>query len=147
MTLCVTDKLLKNNSFAMSLREILEDVEKLAEDARKIEPQKFKDTPTLLNTRGVYLIYKKNQVIYIGQGKNLRKRLNQHLSDNEDPKTSTLRRTLIEKCKIKSLETREWLMKYCSISWLQVENPDLCTLVESLLITLFRIRNPKLLNK
>jgi hypothetical protein len=130
----------------MTLSEIIEEAEGLAKRAMGIEPKKINKDSVFPNTRGIYLLYKNSHVIYIGQGKQLKNRLNQHLSPRENTKNSTLRRKLDSKLGIKPLKTRKWIIDKCRISLFEIEDSDMCSLVESLLIAHCRTVNPKLLN-
>ena len=116
----------------MSLRDILDEAEGLAVEAMETKSDMIHNSRNFPIMQGVYLISKKNQVIYIGQAKNLRKRLNQHLEENEDASRSAFRRALGREFRIAPLKTKEWIVKNCRVAAKEIENPDMCKLVESL---------------
>ena len=130
----------------MTIKTILEEAEKNAMVAMKKSPSKINDDLVFPDERGVYLIYWKKTVIYVGQSSSLRKRFKKHLSVSKETKSSALRRSLSREYGVKPPNTREWMMKNCESSFLGIENPDMCKLVEGLLIAHYRIQNRKLLN-
>ena len=141
----VNDKSRLNTEDSMSLISILEKAEEYASTAKKNPPQKIDADFEFPDKRGVYLIYKEKTVIYVGRSSSLKKRLERQLSEIIEPQDNGLRESLERQYKIKPSNTRNWMMEHCEFSFTEIENPDMCKLVESLLITHFRAQNRYLL--
>jgi hypothetical protein len=106
-------------------------------------PKDFPKSP------GAYLIYNKaGEVIYVGKAVNLKRRINSdHISGELKISTSTFRRKVVRVHGISpGPEMRKWINQNCQFSYIVIENPDLCDLVESLTILLLRSGNNQLLN-
>ncbi len=137
----------------MSFKLILKNAEKYAKELMKKDPKRISDESSFWNSlpteSGIYLIYKNQQVIYVGLSSNIRNRIKQHLSTDPIIKRSAFRRKLKSKCDIKPEQTREWIMKNCRISCIEIKgsginDSDMCRLVEGLLIA--HLRGKYLLN-
>lgn len=96
---------------------------------------------------GVYLIRRNGKIIYVGKAKNLSRRINSdHISGELKNTTSTVRRKVTKKFYIPhGNKLRQW-MSECSFSTIEINNPDLRTLVESFIIYLLRKSGESLLN-
>lgn len=100
-------------------------------------------------TQGVYLIRNKNQeIIYVGKGKNLNRRINSdHISGELKISTSTFRRHINKQLNIPpGKELRKWIIDNCLFSYIEIKDSDLCDMVESLAILVLRANGNKLLN-
>jgi predicted GIY-YIG superfamily endonuclease len=100
----------------MSFKTLLEEVEKNTEREKRLDDLSFSENP------GVYLIYKDQKVIYIGQSENLKKRFRKHLSTSESTRGSTLRRLLVKEHDVEPQKTREWILKNCNISVIELSD-------------------------
>ncbi len=101
------------------------------------------DVPRL---QGVYFVYeKKGKVIYIGKSRNLKTRLlGEHVSGDNDHSTSNFRRKLSKKYDmLPGQAMKEWIVINCAFAWVEVEDADLTSLVESLLIAYLRKQSNK----
>lgn len=98
--------------------------------------------------QGVYLIFQKNKIIYVGESVNLYKRINsQHISGSKTNKTSTFKRLLCDKYNKKpGIKLREWIIANCRFKYVEIRDSDLCHLVEKALIYELR-KKCSLLNK
>lgn len=130
----------------MSLKTILEEEEKYAKRVMGTNPIEINDNLVFPESPGVYLIYRNKEVIYIGQSNNIRGRFKKHLSASQSTKGSTFRRILVRTHGTEPRNTKEWIMKNYYISFIEIDDLDICKLVESLLIAYFRIKNKDLLN-
>jgi len=131
---------------AKDLSQIIESAKPLAESLLNKKPTYPRDLP---NTQGVYLIYHKNRgIMYVGKAKNLRRRINDdHISGELKISTSTFRRKVHKVYGIiPGKEMRSWVIKNCSFTYAEIENPDVCSLVEVFLITFLRAKGESLLN-
>ena len=106
-----------------------------------------KDFP---KTQGVYLIRDKSEkIIYVGKAKNLHRRINSdHISGDLDMTTSIFRKKLSRKFPkiVPGKQMRKWVIENCLFSFVEIENPDLCHLVEALTIIIARDSNLGLMN-
>ena len=100
-------------------------------------------------TQGVYLVRKNSKIIYVGKGKNLKRRINSdHISGDKDGSTSTFRVSVHKKWKIPfGKEIRNWIIQNCKFSYIEIPDADLTSLVESLLVVVLRKSDVDLLNK
>ena len=86
-------------------------------------------------------------IIYVGKSKNLKNRIRQHLSDDTGMWRSAFRRALVKRYNnIRPESTPDWIKRNCVFSYLRVQDPDMCGLVESLLIAYLRNQGQPLLN-
>ena len=98
----------------------------------------------ILNVGGVYLIKNKQnkKIEYVGKAKDLKRRINNHVSRGESKSTSVFRRKISKKIGIKDGNR---LGRYISTNYdfyiLEIDNPDMRSLIESLLIYKFRKNN------
>ncbi len=136
----------RNKKFKMNLKAILEEGEKHAKRVMEINPSKINDNLVFPESPGVYLICRNKKAIYIGQSSNLRDRFKKHLSSSQSTKGSTFRRILVRKYGIEPQNTKEWIMENYGISFIEIDDLDMCKFVESLLISYFGIKNKDLLN-
>jgi hypothetical protein len=114
----------------------------------KVKSCEFVDRQIFPKKIGVYLIFEKDKIIYIGESKNLYERINlRHISGGNTYKNSAFRRSLCKRDNKKpGIELREWILSNCKFKYIEVENKDLCSLIEKTLIYYFR-KQYKLLNK
>jgi hypothetical protein len=99
-------------------------------------------------SKGVYIFYKtgSNKIIYVGETQNLKGRIRgNHLSRNEKGSSSSLRWWLNKLYGIPFNQTRDWLRENCTVAFLEINNSDMCKLVEALAISCHRSKY--LLNK
>lgn len=117
--------------------------------AIKLLKKEISDRENFPETQGVYLIRKSNEIIYVGQGKNLKRRINSdHVSGDRDGSTSTFRVKVHRKYNVPFGKImRNWVIKNCRFSYIEIKNADLTSLVESLLIIVLRKSGVDLLNK
>lgn len=128
------------------IEDIIENSQHLAESLLKKQPASSRNFP---DTQGVYLIYNTNgNIIYIGKAKKLHRRINDdHISGERKMSTGTFRRKLHKVYEVKpGKEIRGWVIKNCLFAYEEIENPDICTLVEALLIVFLRAKGEPLLN-
>lgn len=102
---------------------------------------------------GVYLFHERlksgaSERLYVGIANKLRKRIHiNHVSAKSKPTTSTLRRSLN---KVRNIEVgpamKKWLVVNCTISFIEIEDPDMRKLVEALVVAVLR-PSGKILNK
>jgi hypothetical protein len=131
---------------SMTLDAVLRDVKILVENLIEASRSPVSEIPT---TQGVYLIYDKSAgKIYVGKGKNLRRRLQaDHCGGDEDMSTSTFRRSVSKVYGITAGQpVREWVRTNCSFAFVDVPDADLCLAVEAVAIRLLRLQGCKLLN-
>ncbi len=138
----------------MNIEVILEQVKKETEElfrdrkkAKKLSDLKRKEVPV---SQGVYLIQKKNNiVVYVGKGKNLRRRLDDHCSGETRNTTSGTFRDVLSKTE--KTPFGKGLKKHIGenyyFSWIEIEDSDVCHLIEALSIVCARRENPSLFNK
>ena len=106
------------------------------------------DRTKISEKQGVYLIHQEEEIIYVGEGVNLHKRINsQHISGSKTGKSSAFRRSLCDRLKKHpGPEIREWVIHNCKFKYIEIDDIDLCHLVEKALI--YKLRpNHDLLNK
>ncbi|OGF27134.1 hypothetical protein A2331_00060 [Candidatus Falkowbacteria bacterium RIFOXYB2_FULL_34_18] len=98
--------------------------------------------------QGVYLIYQKEKIIYVGESNNLYKRINsKHISGANTTKTSAFRQSLCKRLNRQpGLKLKKWILKNCRFKYVETEDSDLCHLVEKALIYKLR-KDYNLLNK
>ncbi len=131
----------------MSLRAILEETERHAKRVMETGLSRIDGDLVFPEGPGVYLIYKNGEVVYVGQSTGLKDRFKEHLSASRSIRGSAFRRDLVrEHYVMEPEETKKWIMENCSISFLEIKDPDMCKLVESLLTAHFRKQNKPLLN-
>jgi len=123
-------------------------IESLAQHIQDIDTYKFVNPQDFPEQRGVYLIFQNNTIIYIGESQNLYKRINlQHISSRNNFKNSAFRRSLCQRDNKKpGVELKNWILNNCRFKCIEIEDRDLCCLVEKALIYKFRQKN-NLLNK
>ena len=96
--------------------------------------------------QGVYLFYKGDKIIYVGQAGSLKKRISCHMSAGYSGSNSILRKKIVEQYRqILGPTMKQWIMDNCSLSWLEIEDKDIANVVEYLLVA--SLRKPCLLNK
>ncbi len=115
---------------------------KLAIELLKKKPLDYDKIMLVPRKRGVYLIYnKQGKIMYVGESNKLRVRLlSDHISGEEKISTSTFRRKLTkEPFNLHSgKEMLNYIKTNCLFCWIEIEDKDLCHLVEALLITYLR---------
>lgn len=128
-------------------------MENLLSKAKEIVQSVLKEIPNfelgkIPKRQGVYLIYKDGKVIYVGKGKNLKRRItNDHLSAEPRDTMSAFRRKVNRFYKIQfGPEMKKWISENCLFVYKEIVDADMCGLVESLLIALLRKQNQDLLN-
>jgi len=124
------------------LREVKALVERLLAASRSLVSQ-------IPASQGVYLIYDiGGETIYVGKGKNLRRRLQaDHCGGDEDMSTSTFRRSVNKVYGIAAGKpVREWVRTNCSFAFVEIPNSDVCSAVEAVTLRLLRLQGRKLLN-
>lgn len=131
----------------MNIDKTLQGVGSLANELISINPQKAESRQTIPTTGGVYLIYNDGEVIYVGKAKKLRRRIHtDHLSSELKDTMSTFRRSINTKYGVPfGPEMRKWILDKCRFAYLEIEDEDMRSLVEALLIS--TLRSPALLNK
>lgn len=131
----------------MSIDKTLQEAEFLSNKLISIRPQKAESRKAIPPIGGVYLIYRNDKVIYVGKTKKLRRRIHtDHLSSELKDTMSAFRRSVNAKHDIPfGPEMREWILDKCRFAYLEVEDNDMRSLVEALLISI--LRSPALLNK
>jgi len=130
----------------IQLSSVLEEAKNLVEQLLATPHAAIADIP---DTQGVYLIYDKDcRVIYVGKGKNLKRRIrDDHRGGDEKMSTSTFRRGVSRVYGIPAgRPVRDWVRDNCSFAFVEIPDPDLCAAVEALTIRLLRQRGCKLLN-
>ncbi|MFH1194009.1 MAG: GIY-YIG nuclease family protein [bacterium] len=122
--------------------------EKMQINTKNLLNSDFVDPKKFPKTRGVYLIYDDNDIIYVGKAKQLNRRINSdHISGENKITTSTFRRKLCKKFNQKPGQwIRKWICNNCKFKYIEVEDPDLCDATESFLILYLRAGGKKLLN-
>jgi hypothetical protein len=137
------------------MQQILDDVKKLAEIALdKISSNDFKkfSSENLPTYEGVYIIkeavplYFDKTIFYVGQGKNIKKRLNKYLSSSNKQGKGYLRKKLHVLKGLEYDQINQYLKNNCVFLTQETKNPDTRTLLESLLISVLRDKGD-LLNK
>jgi len=119
--------------------------EKVLQILNKKSVENVKKIPS---KQGVYLIYKKSKIIYVGKARNLNRRINNnHLSIGSKGSTSIFR-SKIHKIYKKPFGKimKKWILNNCTFAYEEIEDKDLCSLVEALLIIFLRKKGVKLLN-
>jgi len=108
----------------------------------KINLDKINETP------GVYLIYNgNNKIIYVGETKNLNRRIKGDISRGKKRYHSLLS-ILAKKYNLKDEnEVKKFVLKKLKISFIEVNNTNMCKLIEAFLITYLRKNKILLLNK
>lgn len=127
----------------------------LAEDKVKIlfnsPPKNLGSKPEkdIEKKQGVYLIYKKDDIIYCGKSKNLMRRIvGQHLSTSDNGKESILRKKLNEDKRYRlqyGNAMQKWIKNNCFFSLVYETNFDICNLIEALSIIQAREKSHKYL--
>lgn len=127
-----------------NIEQIFKEAKKYARSLLKKKAVNTADFPTI---GGVYLIKnKKGDVIYIGKGENLKKRIKDHISGMKSLGKSTFRRKIARIHNIEpGPEMRKWVIENCKFVYKRIDDPDMRSLVEDLLITYLR-NTKKLLN-
>jgi hypothetical protein len=132
---------------------ILEDMDTILKEARELADKalwaKVSSPADFPKKQGIYIIYNKNQeIVYVGKGKNLYRRINDdHRSGDKDGTTSTFRRKIFKKQGVAFGQTmRKWVDNNYDFSYLEIENSDMCHLVEALLISIARKKSKEILN-
>jgi hypothetical protein len=97
------------------------------------------------------LVYRKRtrSIIYVGKGKDLRRRIrSDHISGEQKIATSSFRNRVHEKYRIEpGKEMREWVINKCLFAYEEIQDADICSLVEAILIASMRAKGEPLLNK
>jgi len=117
----------------------------------KIEKSnKIIDRKNIPNTGGVYFIKNKvnNIIEYIGKAKNLNRRINSdHISGEKKISTSTFRRKVSKNFNIKSgKDLRQYILENYDFYTIEIDDPDIRSLIEDLLIYKYRKVKHPLLN-
>lgn len=96
---------------------------------------------------GVYIISENAIPIYVGKARNVRRRiLNDHCSAEQRDSMSAFRRSLSARDGLPfGAEMRLWILKNCMFRFIQIEDAEMRSLVESLLIK--GLKTTHLLNK
>jgi len=118
----------------------------IAEKLLDKSPLPYSELNALPQSQGVYMIYNlKGAVIYVGKAKKLLRRIkSDHLSAEKRFSTSILRRKLSKKLAINAgPRMKEWLVKNCAFSWIEIPDGDMASLVEALLISYLRDKKDK----
>ncbi|KKR15459.1 MAG: hypothetical protein UT42_C0001G0016 [Candidatus Falkowbacteria bacterium GW2011_GWA2_39_24] len=125
----------------------------ILKESKEIAQALLKETPRfepkiIPETQGVYLIYKRKKIIYVGKGKNLQKRIaKDHLSVGVRGIKSAFQRKVHRIYEIPfGLQMKKWISRNCKFTYKAIKDADMCSLVESLLITYLRSNGQKLLN-
>lgn len=129
-----------------SLQSVLGEVKSLTEQLLGASCSNLSQIPT---SQGVYAIYDKDgKIIYVGKGKNLRRRIFQdHLGGDLKMSTSTFRRSVNRVYGIVAGKPlKEWIRMNCTFAFVVVPDADLCSAVEAVTVRLLRRRGCKLLN-
>src|SRR3989344_6704954 len=89
---------------------------------------------------GVYVIYSKNKPLYVGRSINLYRRfVHQHLSKRNDVAASSFRMHLLMSKRVAAYkESRQWILKNCTVKFVKTDNYDVAVLLEAFLIRLWR---------
>lgn len=90
---------------------------------------------------GVYLFRNSaGNIIYVGKAKNLRRRIHiDHLSQELQDTMSAFRRSINRVFSVPfGPEIRSWICQNCSVSYYQIDNSDMRSIVEALLISVGR---------
>lgn len=97
---------------------------------------------------GVYIMYNKENIVYIGKASNLKRRiLSDHFGGDEKMTTSTLRRSISKVYNIPPGQpVRNWMRQNCLFSYITIQDHDMRNLVEALVIKYLRNRGNNLLN-
>jgi hypothetical protein len=130
-----------------TIEEVVESAKSLFRELSSKQAAKMVSRAESPSVGGVYLIYEKGNVIFVGKAKNLRRRVyTDHLSEKIADTRSTFRRSLNSRDQLPyGPGMRAWLVKNCRFSYLPIPDADMRGLVESLAITVYR--TPILLNK
>ena len=132
------------------MKEIFKQAEEILNKLLEKKSLPYSELRNIPRKRGVYLIYnRENKIIYVGESNKLKVRLlSDHISGELKISTSTFRRKLTrEPYHLKSgNEMLNWIKENCLFCWTEIEDKDLCHLVESLLITYLRRKRMDLLN-
>ena len=117
-----------------------------AETLLEIKPLSCQEIVDIPIKQGVYLIYNKGgKVIYVGKGENLYRRIkSEHISAENKITTSTFREKLLKVHGLKpGADMRRWIIENCSFAWVEINDKDITSVVENILITLLRNDNEK----
>ena len=120
------------------METILEAARKNADLLLKKKPLSYPELKSIPPTQGVYLIYdKEGNIIYVGKGKVLRRRIkDDHISGETRFSTSIFRKKISRVHGIPpGEEMRKWIIANCSFAWLEIPDKYETGLVEVLLIT------------
>jgi GIY-YIG catalytic domain len=130
-----------------TLEEVCESAKRLFRELSSKRPEKIASRAECPSLGGVYLIYEKKEVIYVGKAKDLRRRIyTDHLSEEVADTMSAFRRSLNSRDQMPyGPDMRAWIVKNCSFSHLPIPEADMRGLVESTAIAVYR--TPALLNK
>jgi hypothetical protein len=130
-----------------NLEEVIESAEGLVRELLSKKPGKMASRAECPSAGGVYVIYEKEEVIYVGKARNLCRRVyTDHLSEEIADTMSTFRRSLNSRDQIPfGPGMRAWIVENCCIAYLPISDADMRGLVESLAIAV--CRTPLLLNK
>ncbi|MBI2639550.1 MAG: GIY-YIG nuclease family protein [Candidatus Sungbacteria bacterium] len=105
------------------------------------------ESAELPESGGVYLFRNDaNEIVYIGKARNLKRRIRiDHLSQELGDTMSAFRRSINKVLGIPfGHEMKSWICSNCKISFIQIDDPDMRSLVEALLIA--AVRSKSLLN-
>jgi len=134
------------------MNEIIKQVKEITDNILKKEFKQLKDLE-IPKKQGVYIIKEKsnrffnNQIFYVGKSINLFKRIfRQHNSERDNLSTSVLRRKLHKKG-LESHETSKYLKEECLFIIQIIENYDINSVVEDLLIATLREKGKPLINE
>jgi len=125
----------------VTMKQILEEVENIAKKLLKKSPLAYENLNNIPVTQGVYLIYGEgNKVIYVGKGRNLKRRiLNDHISAESGFTTSIFRRKISKLYDIKTgRQMKEWIVNNCLFAWIEIADKDKASLTEELIIAYLR---------
>jgi len=128
-------------------------MDRILQHAKEKAKELLKKTPILGKrltdvpcSQGVYLVYEKSgKVIYVGKSKNLKTRLlGEHISGDNDCSTSNFRRKLSIKLDMPPGQAmKKWITNNCSFVWVEIEDGDLNSLTETLVIAYLRNQKDK----
>jgi GIY-YIG catalytic domain-containing protein len=130
-----------------NLEEMTESAKRLVRELLSKRPGKLASHAECPSAGGVYVIYEKEEVIYVGKARNLRRRVyTDHLSEEIAGTKSAFRRSLNSRHQIPfGPGMRSWIVENCCFACLPISDADMKGLVESLAIAVRR--TPVLFNK
>ena len=125
------------------MNKILKQVTKIVE---KVLKEKFNDLNDLEipKKQGIYLIKEKsgrffnNKIFYVGKSTNLRNRIIRQHSSKRDSVAGSMLRIKLNRKGLKYSQIQNYLTKECLFIIQEIEDFDINSLVENLLIAIFR---------